>query len=253
VLTIAPPPCAFIMGMAFLMVRKTALRPTSMVLSHTESGTSAVRVTACSFSGAGGSPKALLCRKSRRPNCLVASASIASTSASRVTSAPIATALPPLREISRATELAVSSLMSATTTAPPRLANSIAVALPIPEPAPVTTPAFLSNFILVTSLLRADFGQYQTSARAVKPSGLEDAPSPATGAANEQLAAMQTMGIVHPKFDSPRNHAKPAPVIRSRRRVAFQLALQCGDPRDQFLAASDWIALMRGACREPAR
>ena len=56
-----------------------------------------------------------------------------SMSAVRVTSAAKAMALPPAALISAATLLALSPLRSTTATAPPRCANPIAVARPMPD------------------------------------------------------------------------------------------------------------------------
>src|SRR5271169_1761262 len=68
-------------------------------------------------------------------------------SASRAldTSATSGIALPPARVISPATSLERSSLTSTTATLAPSLANSTAEALPIPEPAPVTSATLPSS------------------------------------------------------------------------------------------------------------
>ena len=77
---------------------------------------------------------------------------ILSTSDGFVTSNSIASALP----ISSATFFALAKFKSVTTTKFPRLANSFAIAAPIPEPAPVTTAIELLIYysLLVNVILR---------------------------------------------------------------------------------------------------
>src|SRR5262249_40350691 len=65
------------------------------------------------------------------------------------TSAGAGIAVPPAFSISAHTDLALPSLISFTATRAPALANSSAIARPIPEPAPVTTARFPSSVMLV--------------------------------------------------------------------------------------------------------
>ena len=59
----------------------------------------------------------------------------------------MATAVPPARAISPATASAFALSMSATATLAPRAAKPIAVARPIPDPAPETSATLPSNRI----------------------------------------------------------------------------------------------------------
>src|SRR3954469_23377437 len=75
---------------------------------------------------------------SSRPNSLIAVSTIAATSASFVTSVCVATADPPADLIFSTTAMALSWLISATTTEALSRDIAHAVAAPIPLPAPVT-------------------------------------------------------------------------------------------------------------------
>ena len=69
------------------------------------------------------------------------------TSSSCMTSASIATALPPAFSIARTVATLSSALRPAQATAAPSLAKRSAVARPMPEPAPVTTAVLPSSLI----------------------------------------------------------------------------------------------------------
>src|SRR5579875_65063 len=131
-------------GTAYFIPRKQAVSPTFNVCSQASSRISPRRVGR----HRGGIAKALLCRKSSRPKRSRARLIAASSSAGLVTSVRTAIALPPAAVSSAATLCAACSLNSAITTAPPRCANPIAVARPIPDPPPVTTAVLPSNRIL---------------------------------------------------------------------------------------------------------
>ena len=110
------------------------------MLSQMPSSRSAVRAARALVPCGDAKPNALLCRKSSRPNVSAVWAIIRSTSACLVTSATIGSAFPPAAVISETTAAVFGSLMSATPTAPPRCANPMAVARPMPDAAPVTNP-----------------------------------------------------------------------------------------------------------------
>ena len=90
---------------------------------------------------------ATLTSTSSRPNCSIADPMRPSAAAKSEMSAPLAIALPPAAVISSTTSAAgpescpdpsMATPRSATTTAAPWLASSVATDLPIPRPAPVT-------------------------------------------------------------------------------------------------------------------
>src|SRR5579863_8944137 len=131
VLTMAPPPAASIAGISYFIDRKTPLRLTSMRRSQATSSSSA---TANPLAPT----PALLKATCSRPNAASARSTMPRQSASRLTSAATASASPPSPSIIATVALASASFRSTTTTRPPSLAKSWAVARPIPEPAPVT-------------------------------------------------------------------------------------------------------------------
>src|SRR5437773_5566897 len=82
---------------------------------------------------------ALLTRMSIRPNSLATASTAASTSAGAETSQHRATASSSAARIAAAARSAASESMSNTATRAPCRANSVAIAAPMPDPAPVTT------------------------------------------------------------------------------------------------------------------
>src|SRR5262249_36072809 len=134
VLTIDPPPLRSIEAIPYFIPRNTPRRLTAWTSSKVAS--------LCSASGMIGPPKpALLQRTSRRPNAFSAAEILPCTSAETATSAWTASAAAPI-------PAAVSSslpLRSAQTTRAPSAAKSSAIALPIPEPAPVITATLSLN------------------------------------------------------------------------------------------------------------
>ena len=90
-----------------------------------------------------------------------------------VTSHATASARPPAVRIPSAVAAPAAWLMSATTTAPPRFARSSAVALPIPDPPPVTNPTLPANCILAPVLdARSNID------RAITPQATPNNPAP---------------------------------------------------------------------------
>ena len=85
---------------------------------------------------------------SRPPKAWTAPPIIASMPSGLPASAAMATAVPPARAISPATVSAFALSMSATATLAPRAAKPIAVARPIPDPAPETSATLPSNRIV---------------------------------------------------------------------------------------------------------
>src|SRR4051794_38202756 len=82
---------------------------------------------------------ASLTQTSMSPSSLVARSAAASTCAASATSVGMASARPPSSRTSRAAASRASSLRATSATASPRLANSRAVARPMPADAPVMT------------------------------------------------------------------------------------------------------------------
>src|SRR5580765_790827 len=93
---------------------------------------------------------------SRPPKARTAPSIIASMPAGCPASAAMATAVPPARAISPATPSAFTLSMSATATWAPRAARPIAVARPIPDPAPETSATLPSKRIAVLQLPRLE-------------------------------------------------------------------------------------------------
>ena len=115
-------------------------------LSQTSSGSS--KLCASEVKPVSCTP-ALLCRMSSRPNASTVSAINRLTSSTSETSARTNAASPPAARIAAATAVPVSSLMSETTTRAPSSAIFVAVALPIPWPAPVTIATLPSSLTAV--------------------------------------------------------------------------------------------------------
>src|SRR5581483_10760773 len=138
VLTIAPPvPCLSIWRISYFMHSHTPLRSTAMTRSKFSSVSSAV------LSWRPAIP-ALLCAQSSRPKCLTAAATVASTSAARVTSHLWNAASPPALLI-RATVSSPAGTASTTSTLAPSRAAAKAEARPIPLAAPVTKATLPCN------------------------------------------------------------------------------------------------------------
>src|SRR5262245_25168984 len=156
VLTMAPPPRARSSGMARFVARKTPERPSSMVWAHTDSSMSPTRASRLRPAGRTGWPKALLCRMSRPPKAWTAAPIIRSMPSALPASAAMATAVPPARAISPVTASALALSMSATATLAPRAAKPMAVARPIPDPAPETSATLPSNRIAASGLPRLE-------------------------------------------------------------------------------------------------
>ena len=88
---------------------------------------------------------ALLNAQSSRPKAATVRATIAATSASRLTSPPMAIAWPPAALISPTVPAALSSVRSATATRAPSRLMATAVARPIPDAPPVTSAVLPSR------------------------------------------------------------------------------------------------------------
>src|SRR5262245_27056786 len=156
VLTMAPPPRLRSSGMARFVARKTPERPSSIVWGHTASSMSPTSASRLRPAGSAGWPRALLCRMSRRPKAWTAPATIWSMPSALLASAAMATAVPPARAISPVTASALALSMSATATLAPRAAKPMAVARPIPDPAPETSATLPSNRIAASLLPRLE-------------------------------------------------------------------------------------------------
>lgn len=126
-----PPPALSITGIWWRMARNTPVASTPMVRCQSS--------TVCSCSGAvGGRTPALLKAMSMVP-CFSTAVSIRfCTEASSVTSVRTNSAVPPA-SVMICTVSSARSSMSPTTTVAPALANSTAVARPIPVAPPVMT------------------------------------------------------------------------------------------------------------------
>ncbi|MNL44871.1 hypothetical protein D3C87_1674730 [compost metagenome] len=94
---------------------------------------------------------ALATTMSSRPKCPSVSATSARIAPSSVTSATLALALPPAFSISAAVASTSSRVRLITTTAAPSRASFNAVALPIPDPAPVTSATLPSRNVIARS------------------------------------------------------------------------------------------------------
>src|SRR5258705_9742900 len=164
VLTIAPPlPCDSICAISYLRQRKTPVRLTASIPSNTAWLSSCVRWP----TGPMARPEipALLNAQSIRPKADTVRATIAATSASRVTSPPMAIARPPAALISATVAAASASTRSATATRAPSRAITTAVAWPIPDAPPVTRAILPSRMPDMLHLLRDDW----RSLRLIRP------------------------------------------------------------------------------------
>ena len=106
---------------------------------------------------------ATLTSTSSRPNCSIADPMRPSAAAKSEMSAPLAIALPPAAAISSTTSAAgpesrpdpsMATPRSATTTAAPWLASSLATDRPIPRPAPVTMATRPSSRVMPVAPFR---------------------------------------------------------------------------------------------------
>src|ERR1035437_9881319 len=140
-LTMRPPPCRFMCGIA---------RRASRIAAKSLSSKSACQMSSVTDSN---SPvaevPALLTRMSSRPNALTASATSFAQSSARLTSACTAATLPPAARISSATLSSNSRPRAAITTLAPSAASRNQGALPMPCEPPVTiaTLSFSSKSI----------------------------------------------------------------------------------------------------------
>ena len=132
--TIDPEPIWSIWGMTFREQRKGPFRLIARTSSHSCSD---ISVTEPSLP-----MPALLINTSTRPNSCRLVSTIRSTSSGLVTSALTGTARPPLAPASTATASAFAPSRSATTTTAPSRTNPSEIALPMPEPPPVTMQHF---------------------------------------------------------------------------------------------------------------
>src|SRR5436305_4121953 len=115
--------------MTCFMVRKALLRFTAMTRSHCSSGSSTTPPTSAM--------PTLLSSTSMRPKSATQARTIASTSASLVTSARNGSASPPSPVMMFAVSSAALRLMSTQNTLAPSRAKVTAVALPLPQPGPI--------------------------------------------------------------------------------------------------------------------
>ena len=129
--TTAPPPHRWIAGIAARDMQNTPLTLTDIVRSQSASFVSTTLLAD------GRSTPALFTQVCRPPKCSTAAATI--NSASATTSPSIALANPSAVTASAAVRSAASPSRSATSTAAPFRAKSSEIALPMPDPPPVTT------------------------------------------------------------------------------------------------------------------
>ena len=135
--TTLPAPDSLRCGSALWMARKCALTSIPMPASKSASDMSARSLSPSHTRD----ETALLTSMSSRPNSSTQRATIASMSSDRLTSAFIATALPPASVIARTLASAASMSTSATSTDAPSSASRRDVAPPIPSAPPVTIAA----------------------------------------------------------------------------------------------------------------
>src|SRR5580698_1428037 len=129
--------CAIIRGITALQVRYVPRTLTSNTRSQVRGGVS------CSTPAA--LMPALATSTSIRPKSATAAPAARSRSSARVTSAWTSTPRPPPERISSAVRAAAAPSMSRASTDAPSAANLVAIARPMPEPAPVTKQAFPSS------------------------------------------------------------------------------------------------------------
>src|SRR5229473_4073514 len=135
-LMMAPLFCARMIGITCLAAKMQLLR-----LIATQRSSASSVISSSSASPPARLTPTLLCRMSMRPQRTCASATIASMSASRVTSASKATAVPPLAPIMSTVSWADVRLWSTHSTLAPSRAKVSAVARPLPMPSPGLWPA----------------------------------------------------------------------------------------------------------------
>ena len=138
---ITPAPFFSICGMAYLAPRNGPFKHTANVRSHSSSVVSRM--------ARGTVENALLCKMSSRPNCRIVASIAASTWLASDTSVWTNRPRPPICSIRATVSRPPSSEMSATVTAAPSLANSRAVARPMPEPAPVISATLPDSFTVL--------------------------------------------------------------------------------------------------------
>src|SRR5580704_1162145 len=129
--------CAIIRGITALQVRYVPRTLTSNTRSQVRGGVS------CSTPAA--LMPALATSTSIRPKSATAAPAARSRSSGRVTSAWMSAPRPPAMRISSAVRAAAAPSMSMASTDAPSAANRVAIARPMPEPAPVTRQAFASS------------------------------------------------------------------------------------------------------------
>jgi hypothetical protein len=134
---IEPPPWRSMWGTANLAPRNTERTLTAITRSQSS--------TLSSTAVPGRSVPALLNSTSSRPNCSTVLATMASTEAASATSTSMATAWPPPSLMAATVSSALRRRTSATATAAPSAAKRIALAAPMPEPAPVTIAILFSS------------------------------------------------------------------------------------------------------------
>src|SRR3954470_16656942 len=142
VFTIAPPPCSSMSGISCFMQTKTPRRLVVTTRSKSASVMSAMGV------GRSSTP-ALLKAMSSRPKRATVLSSASPTWSLLVTSQAMARAVPPSCSICSAVACAACWFKSTATTSAPSWAKATAVALPMPEPAPVTNATLPENLPLL--------------------------------------------------------------------------------------------------------
>src|SRR5216684_2181041 len=135
-LMMAPLFCARMIGITCLAAKMQLLR-----LIATQRSSASSVISSSSASPPARLTPTLLCRMSMRPQRACASATMASMSASRVTSASKATAVPPLAPIMSTVSWGDVRLWSTHSTLAPSRAKVSAVARPLPMPSPGLWPA----------------------------------------------------------------------------------------------------------------
>src|SRR5579885_401215 len=138
---IDPPPASTIGGSTYFIPRNTPRKLIAITRSKASHVILPIRADSPSI-------PALLNATPGVPSCRIVLSTIRLASSSIDTSARIAIALPPPRSISEAVSSAAFSSISTAAIFAPSRANSIAVALPMPDPAPVIRAIFPSSFFM---------------------------------------------------------------------------------------------------------
>ena len=113
---------------------------------------------------------ALFTMTSNLPNSLTVCATKFSTASKLVTSAGIEIALPPPATMPATTSFAAYSCRSDTTTDAPHFAKCIAVAFPLPDPAPVTMTILFFTSIFIYKILVLNLTMQRLSMHSGTPS-----------------------------------------------------------------------------------